>query len=103
MRDRDKVCVCRCEEITEEELLAAIEDGAQTLQEVKRATRAGMGLCKGRTCTNQVCQIIARALGKTVEQVGQASTRGPLRPITLEVLATGHAEEKAKPSVAKGH
>lgn len=103
MRDRNKVCVCRCEEVTEEELVEAIEEGAQTLTEVKRATRAGMGLCKGRTCTNQVRQILAKVQGKKVEEVGQASIRGPLRPIALEILATGEAEEKAKPSVAKGH
>lgn len=103
MKDKDKVCVCRCEEITEEEILKAVEDGAETLTEVKRATRAGMGLCKGRTCTHQVCSIVAKAQGKKVPEVGQASIRGPLRPVTLGVLATGEADEKAKPSVAKGH
>ena len=42
--------ICRCEEITEDEIIKSINDGASTVDEVKKFTRAGMGLCQGRTC-----------------------------------------------------
>ena len=48
----DHVIICRCEEITYGEIKQAIRDGATTLDGIKRVTRAGKGLCQGRTCRN---------------------------------------------------
>jgi NAD(P)H-nitrite reductase large subunit len=49
-REDDGLLVCRCEEVTEREIIEAIEAGCRTMAEVKRMTRAGMGPCQGRTC-----------------------------------------------------
>jgi NAD(P)H-nitrite reductase large subunit len=46
MKDDRDLIICRCEEITKGEILEAMEMGADTLNEVKRLTRAGMGLCQ---------------------------------------------------------
>lgn len=51
--------ICRCEEVSREEIEKAIEDGAVTANEVKRFTRAGMGLCQGRTCRRLVERILS--------------------------------------------
>lgn len=54
--------VCRCERITEGEILDAIRRplGARTLDGVKRRTRAGMGCCQGGFCSPKVMEILAR-------------------------------------------
>ena len=57
--------ICRCETITEGEIIAAIRQNppARSLDAVKRRTRASMGRCQGGFCTPFVTEIIARELG----------------------------------------
>lgn len=63
--------VCRCETITEGEIVAAIHNpaGARTVDGVKRRVRAGMGRCQGGFCGPRVVQILARELGIPITQV----------------------------------
>lgn len=63
--------VCRCETITEAEILEAIHEpvGALTVDAVKRRTRAGMGRCQGGFCGPRVTEILARELNITIPEV----------------------------------
>lgn len=63
--------ICRCETVTEAEIIAAIKApcGAKTVDGVKRRTRAGMGRCQGGFCGPRVTQILARELGIPVPEV----------------------------------
>ena len=63
--------VCRCETITEGEILAAIRTnpGARDLDGVKRRTRAQMGRCQGGFCGPQIVELLARELGVNYEDV----------------------------------
>jgi len=63
--------VCRCENVTEAEIRAAIRSriGARTLDGVKRRTRAGMGRCQGGFCTPRIIAILCDELGLTPEEV----------------------------------
>ncbi len=56
--------VCRCEKITEGEIIRAITENpkATTIDGVKRRTRAGMGRCQGGFCQPRVAEIIANTL-----------------------------------------
>ena len=83
--------ICRCEEITEDEILAAIRAGARTLAEVKRRTRAGMGLCQGKTCQRIIAALLARELGHSASLVAPPGARPPTRPLPL--AAFGEASE----------
>ena len=78
--------ICRCEEITEEVFIKAIIDGATTVDEVKMFTRAGMGLCQGRTCRKLVEKILSRELNIKIEEVKTSSYRAPVRPVKMKVL-----------------
>jgi NAD(P)H-nitrite reductase large subunit len=78
--------ICRCEEITEDEIIKAIRDGATTVDEIKKFTRAGMGLCQGRTCRRTVEKILANELNIKVEDVRTSSYRAPVRPVKMHVL-----------------
>ena len=63
--------ICRCETITEAEIVEAIHEscGARTVDGVKRRTRAGMGRCQGGFCGPRVTQILARELNIPVPEV----------------------------------
>lgn len=85
----DEMLVCRCEEVTVGEIREAIAQGAFDVVGVKRRTRAGMGLCQGRTCEKMVQQILCQELGVGPDQVGSTSVRPPVRPISYGALAEG--------------
>lgn len=58
--------ICRCEMVTEGEILSAIHRtlGATTLDGIKRRTRAGMGRCQAGFCAPKTVEILARELGE---------------------------------------
>jgi glycerol-3-phosphate dehydrogenase len=63
--------ICRCEMVTEGEILDAIHRplGATTLDGVKRRTRAGMGRCQAGFCSPKTVEILARELGKDMGEI----------------------------------
>ncbi len=63
--------VCRCEHVTEREIVDAIHSllPALTIDAIKRRTRAGMGRCQGGFCNSRVAKILARELGIPLEDV----------------------------------
>ena len=65
------VIVCRCEMITEGEILDAIHRplGARTLDGIKRRTRAGMGRCQAGFCTPRTMELISAELGIPMEEI----------------------------------
>ena len=62
--------VCRCEQVTEAEIVASIRRplGARDLDGIKRRTRAGMGRCQSGFCMPRTAEILARELGKDINQ-----------------------------------
>ena len=89
----DKTIICRCEDITRERLLQAIADGCETIDEIKRVTRAGMGPCQGRNCRMLIAQELASIYGLSVEEVLQPTFRPPMRPVSLGALAEAAGED----------
>ena len=63
--------ICRCEQVTESEILQAIRRpvGAKTIDAVKRRVRAGMGRCQGGFCSPLVIEILSRELGIPEEEI----------------------------------
>ena len=56
--------ICRCETVTEGEIINAIKRplGARTIDGVKRRTRSGMGRCQAGFCTPRIVEILSREL-----------------------------------------
>jgi NAD(P)H-nitrite reductase large subunit len=86
--DEKNLLICRCEEVTQEEIESAIQEGARTVNDVKRRTRAGMGLCQGKTCRRLVERIVAQETGQQLGDMQPSTHRPPTRPVELGVLAT---------------
>jgi glycerol-3-phosphate dehydrogenase len=63
--------ICRCEMVTEGELLDAIHRplGARTLDGIKRRTRAGAGRCQAGFCTPKTMEILHRELGIPMTEI----------------------------------
>lgn len=66
--------VCRCEKVSEAEIVDAIQRGASTLDGVKFRTRAGMGRCQGNFCGPKSAGILARELDQPLEKI---TKKGP--------------------------
>ncbi len=63
--------ICRCEKVTEGEILDAIHRplGARSLDGVKRRTRAGMGRCQSGFCSPRTMEILARELNMDLSEI----------------------------------
>lgn len=86
-REGDDVVVCRCEEITKAAIEEAIRNGCHDLDAVKRATRAGMGMCQSKSCTPVISRMIAQQTGVPAAEIKPFTKRAPLRPIAASALA----------------
>jgi NAD(P)H-nitrite reductase large subunit len=84
--NKRELLICRCEEVSEEDIRKAVRDGADTISGVKRRTRAGMGLCQGHTCSKLVARIIAEETGKSPADILTPSVRPPVRPLQVKLL-----------------
>jgi glycerol-3-phosphate dehydrogenase len=63
--------VCRCQTITEGEIIDAIHRnaGATTVKGVKKRTTTSMGRCQGGFCGPKIVEILARELGKEMNEI----------------------------------
>ena len=86
--DNGKVIVCRCEDITLEEIRSAIKEGYTSWDELKRLLRVGMGPCGGKTCRLLVLRELAQVNGRHLDEVKTRSTivRPPIRATPLDAL-----------------
>jgi glycerol-3-phosphate dehydrogenase len=75
--------VCRCEEISEAEILEAVRRGHTTLDGVKYFTRAGMGRCQGGFCSYKIMKILMRETGLSFEEISKRGRGSELLVGTL--------------------
>ncbi len=82
------VIVCRCEDLTLEDVRKAIAEGYTSWDELKRVLRIGLGPCGGKTCRLLVLRELANHLMLSVDQVKYRPTvvRPPLRSTSFEVF-----------------
>jgi NAD(P)H-nitrite reductase large subunit len=79
--------ICRCEEITVDEVHAAIAAGARTVNDVKRQTRAGMGICQGIYCVSEIAKMLSAETGTPLAEIAPLTARPPVRLVPLQCLA----------------
>ena len=105
--------ICQCEEVTRADLIGVqppnylarpaamcarsletlIADGPPHPDQVKRLTRAGMGVCQGRRCRDQVAMLLAIEADQPFGSIPLASHRAPVRPLPLKIIADWHETE----------
>ena len=92
----ENILICRCEDITLDEIRKVIADGFRTIDEIKRVTRAGMGPCQGRTCRQLIAQELSRHYGISMEDILMPTFRPPMRPVKLGSFVNVDKEGGAK-------
>ena len=75
--------VCRCEDITYDDVVQAIREGCRDLETLKRRLRIGMGPCQGRVCLPIVLRILARETGQRIDEIPLPTRRPPAKPTPL--------------------
>jgi NADPH-dependent 2,4-dienoyl-CoA reductase/sulfur reductase-like enzyme len=103
----DDTIICQCEEVTRADLIGVqppnylsrpapmcarsldtlLQDGPANPDQIKRLTRAGMGVCQGRRCRDQVAMLLALEAGQPFGSIPLATHRAPVRPLPLKILA----------------
>jgi len=69
-QDKKRACIiCRCEKVTEAEIIEVVQKGGRTVDKVKHYTRAGMGRCQGGFCTPSVLKIISNETGYPISEI----------------------------------
>jgi len=91
MKNKDsEIIICRCEDITREQILECISEGYETIDEIKCVTRAGMGPCQGRTCRSLIATELSGAYKVPMEDVLMTTFRPPTVPVSLSALADAY-------------
>jgi thioredoxin reductase len=103
----DDTIICQCEEVTRADLIGVqppnylarppaicarsletlIQDGPANPDQIKRLTRAGMGVCQGRRCRDQVAMLLAIEADEPFGTIPLATHRAPVRPLPLKIMA----------------
>lgn len=91
---KGKKIVCRCEDLTEEDLVSAIEEGYDDIESLKRYAGFSTGPCEGKTCIPHAVRLLAQKRKLKPEEVRLTTLRPPVDPIPIGVLAaTGDGDE----------
>ncbi|WP_219838497.1 (2Fe-2S)-binding protein [Paenibacillus sp. R14(2021)] len=91
MMKESSFIVCRCEEVTMEQLESAYQSGCCTSRQLKMKTRATMGACQGRVCRRLIETWLYEHDPKASPNAELLSCRPPIRPITFGCLAKGES------------
>jgi thioredoxin reductase len=103
----DDTIICQCEEVTRADLIGVqppnyltrppamcarsletlLGDGPANPDQIKRLTRAGMGVCQGRRCRDQVAMLLALESDQPFGSIPLASHRAPVRPLPMKIMA----------------
>ena len=92
---------CRCEEVSAAQIVEAVRIGATGPNQLKAYLRCGMGPCQGRLCGLTVTELMASARGKTPAEIGHYRLRPPVKPITVNELASLPRSEDEANAVAR--
>jgi Fe-S-cluster-containing hydrogenase component 2/bacterioferritin-associated ferredoxin len=97
--DDDEI-VCRCERVTAGQLRALIRAGARDMNELKAATRCGMGACGGKTCPSLIKRIF-REEGVSAQAITDLTARPIIMEVPLGAFAGVATEEKPQAEAPK--
>jgi len=84
--------VCRCEKVSEQEIINAIKDPlpALTIDGIKRRTRAGMGRCQGGFCSIKIMELLSEYQNVDMTKIYKSS---PNSPLVIQKTKTGNLDE----------
>ncbi len=91
--NKKDIIICRCEDVSLQDIHDLLDQGYTTFEEIKRITRVGMGPCQGQTCSDLVRREIAIYTHQKVEDVLTHTTRPLTTGVKLKDIAEQADEE----------
>jgi len=84
--EKEKKFVCICEDLTEEDITRAIDEGFDDIEPLKRYTTFTMGPCQGKLCSLTCTAIHANHTGLTLREMKRTTSRPPYQPVAMGLL-----------------
>lgn len=78
-----KIILCRCEEVTLEDVIETAKLYHSSGRELKLRTRAGMGICGGKTCRPLIDRVLQDSIKKKPANAITLKVQPPVRPVPL--------------------
>lgn len=80
------IMICRCEDVSLEDLHNVLEEGYTSIEEIKRILRVGMGACQGNTCDLLVQREVAKFLQIPLSKVKTQKVRPLITGVKLKAI-----------------
>jgi sarcosine oxidase subunit alpha len=91
----DDTIVCRCERVAAGEIRALIRAGSRDINEIKTATRSGMGACGSKTCNGLIKRLFAEE-GIRIEEITDNVSRPFFVEVPLGVFCGAEGQKNGK-------
>jgi sarcosine oxidase subunit beta len=88
---RGKIVICRCEDVTLDDVLGSLARGYDDIEEVKRYTGFGTGPCQGKECLAVMALLLADLTGAPAASIPPFTARPPIAPLPLRLLVEDEA------------
>lgn len=82
----EKAYVCRCSDVSIDEVRQLISQGYHTLDELKRLLRTGMGPCQGKNCSPIILRELSIMTGKPIEELMPGTYRPPVKALKIGAI-----------------
>ena len=79
--NKKDIIICRCEDVTLEQIHDLLNKGYTDIEELKRLLRIGMGPCQGNNCMQLLQREVAKFTNKKLEEIKTAK----VRPLTMGI------------------
>ncbi|AIO19698.1 Hydrogen cyanide synthase subunit HcnB [Candidatus Izimaplasma bacterium HR1] len=91
--NKKDIIICRCEDVTLDDLHKIFEEGYTTFEDIKRILRVGMGPCQGNTCQLLVQREIAKFLKKPLKSIETHKIRPLITGVKLKSIVENAIDE----------
>ncbi|PKK99202.1 MAG: (2Fe-2S)-binding protein [Tenericutes bacterium HGW-Tenericutes-2] len=93
MTNKKDIIICRCEDVSLEQIEKAFEKGYDTFEDLKRLLRVGMGPCQANTCGHLAQREIAKHTKTPIQDVPVHKVRPLVLGVPLGKIAEDHKDE----------
>lgn len=90
---KEDTIICRCEDVTLQDLHDVMDEGYTTFEDLKRILRVGMGSCQGNTCSLLIQREIAKYTKQPLNKVKVHKTRPLITGVKLGSIVEGANNE----------
>lgn len=91
--NKSDIMICRCEDVSLQDLHDCLDEGYTTFEDVKRILRVGMGPCQANTCGLLVQREIAKYLNQPLRKIATAKVRPLITGVKLKSIVENTKNE----------